>query len=245
MTEPTVAESLLLKIRALLAKAESTDSPAEAQALTGKAADLMAKYGIERAMLADVAPQDDPIGGREIFIPAPYARDKREILMRIAQALGCKFILRQKGNRIFGVPFGYDSDIERIEMLFTSVLVQAAHELAVTEVPWREDPKAFRRSWYQGYAIAIGARLREAEARARNRAEAEQQTTAGGRSAALVLVDRATKLERAYEDQFAGIKKARTRQLSGGGRRAGYQAGQRADLGGHKVTRSNRKELGR
>lgn len=41
---------MLDKIRALLAKAESTQFPEEAQALTAKATELIAKYGLEEAI---------------------------------------------------------------------------------------------------------------------------------------------------------------------------------------------------
>ena len=39
------------KVRALLRKAESTSFPAEAEALTAKAQDLLARYALDRALL--------------------------------------------------------------------------------------------------------------------------------------------------------------------------------------------------
>ena len=48
-----VGDPLLARVRKLLAKAEDPGcTPAEAEALTDKAAQLIAKYGVDRAMLA-------------------------------------------------------------------------------------------------------------------------------------------------------------------------------------------------
>ena len=52
-TEASASDRLLERVRKLLAKAEDESvTPPEAQALTAKAAELMAKYGIDRALLA-------------------------------------------------------------------------------------------------------------------------------------------------------------------------------------------------
>src|ERR1700753_123656 len=57
--------NLLERVRKLLAKAEDASvTPAEAEALTAKAAELMARYGIERALLAAARPEDGPPAGR-------------------------------------------------------------------------------------------------------------------------------------------------------------------------------------
>jgi len=56
-------ERLLDRVRKLLAQAEDDSvTPAEAQAFTGKAAELMAKYGIDRALLAADRPETDQPG---------------------------------------------------------------------------------------------------------------------------------------------------------------------------------------
>lgn len=244
MTEPNVSESLLAKIRALLAKAEDpAATPAEAEAFTGKAAEFMARYGIERAMLADADPGTDTIGEREIVLHAPYARDKRDLLVSIAHALGGHAINRQRGTRISAALFGFDSDLDRVETLFTSLLVQAAHALAVTQVPWYDNLAAFRRTWYAGYSDAVYRRLKAAEEQARTRA-GDEQPARGGRSTELVLIDRATQIEEAWKQHTAGLPRARGRQLSGSGGVAGYRAGQRADLGGRKVGTRGRRAIG-
>lgn len=53
-----------------------------------------------------------------------------------------------------------------MELLFTSLLVQAAHGLATTPVPPDNQPAAFRRSWLAGFAYSVAERLRAAESAA-------------------------------------------------------------------------------
>jgi len=58
-------DKLLDRVRKLLAKAEDEScTPPEAEALTAKAAELMAKYGIDRALLAAVRPETDAPASR-------------------------------------------------------------------------------------------------------------------------------------------------------------------------------------
>ena len=53
-------DDLLDRVRKLLAKAEDEGCPAaEAEALTAKAAELMARYGIDRALLGALHPETD------------------------------------------------------------------------------------------------------------------------------------------------------------------------------------------
>jgi len=233
MNEPS--DALLGRIRKLLAKAEDPAcTPAEAEALTGKAAELIAKYGVDRAMLADTSPEADPIGDRTVRLDAPYARDKADLLATVAVALRCKVVQRVRridgGREVSLHLFGHASDLDRVELLFTSLLVQAAHALAKESVPSWESAAAYRRSWYAGYSTAIGRRLRLAEARAQSTAD-EQAAAPPGRSVALVLADRSALVAHAVEQAYPHLRPGRSRHLSGSGQRSGYAAGQRADLG--------------
>ena len=232
----------LAKVRALLAKAEDdAATPAEAKAYTAKAAELMARYGIDRAMLAAADPTTDVIGERGVTMAAPYARDKLGLLTAVALALRCKIVYSShwigETRRLIGVLFGFGSDLDRVEMLFTSLLVQAAHALAVEDVPPGESKAAYRRAWYAGYAAAVGGRLREAERRAAAEHQPDAATAGSAASAALVLAERSAQVERAYEDHFGHLRRAPRRRLSGGGSAAGFDAGQRADLGGTRLGR--------
>lgn len=223
---------MLDKVRKLLAKAEDPAcTPQEAAAFNDKAAELIAKYGVDQALLAATDARLDPVGGRVIDVPAPYARDKVSLLGGVALALRCKAVQVQRAEGYSVHVFGCASDLERVELLFTSLLVQAAYGLAAAAVPGWESVAAYRRSWLAGFQIAVVQRLREAE----RRAAAGAAPGPGGRSLALVLVDRGRDVDRALAEAYPRVSAARPRRLAGSGRNAGAIAGQQADLGGHRV----------
>jgi hypothetical protein len=217
MTDP-----LLARVRKLLAKAEDPAcTPAEAEAFTAKAAELIAKYGVDQALLTAGDPAADPVGDRVVAVEPPYARDKAGLLAAVGTALRCKVVHLDRRGTTRTHLFGHAADLERVELLFTSLLVQAAHGLAAAPVPWGEHPAAFRRSWLVGYTEAIRARLREAE----------ETAAAGAPGAALVLVDRAEQVERRRDEVYPRLARLGPRRLQGSGRRQGYAAGRAADLG--------------
>ncbi len=77
---------LLTRIRALLAKAEGTDYPHEAEALTAKAQDLMTRHAIDEALLHAQAGDSITVIGRRIHIDNPYALEKATLLNGVAGA---------------------------------------------------------------------------------------------------------------------------------------------------------------
>src|SRR3984957_6114817 len=168
-------DKLLDRVRKLLAKAEDEGAtPAEGQAPTAKAAELMAKYGIDRALLAATRPETDRPDSRIVEIYNPWARVQAHLLCGLAAALRCQCILlpAASGQRVH--VFGYASDIERADVLYTSVLIQMWHGLVAADVPaGAYSVRAWRRSWLLGFAAAVIAKVRAAEQRA------EHTVTAG------------------------------------------------------------------
>jgi hypothetical protein len=129
-------------------------------------------------------------------------------------------------------------------MLFTSVLLQGTSAIARTPVPWGEHVAAFRRTWWLGFAGAVGGRLREAEREAARAAEAG--FAQAGSAAALVLADHAREAEEALRAAYPHLRTAGPRRLIGGGGAAGWHSGQRADLGrSQQVDGSGRREIAR
>jgi hypothetical protein len=239
----TEASSRLLdRVHKLLAKAEDESvTPPEAQALTAKAAELMAKYGIDRALLAAERPETDRPTSRMLDIDNPWARVKAHLLCGLASALRCQCILlaaARPGSRIH--IFGYASDIERTDLLYASVLIQMWHGLAGAEVPaWCRSPRAWRRSWLLGFATAVISRVRAAEHTAASRATGPD---AAGSRTALVLADREQVIRAEAERAYPLTRTARV-TYSGSGYRDGYREGQRADIGTGRVTRGRQHEL--
>ncbi len=233
-------DALLDRVRKLLAKAEAEGvTPAEAQALTAKAAELMAKYGIDLALLAADRPETDTPADRLITIENPWGREKAHLLAGLASALRCQCVLlaSASGSRVH--VFGYASDIDRTDVLYTSVLLQMWHGLAGARVPeWSRSPRAWRRSWLLGYASAVVSRVRAAEHNAV--AAAVRPTTPGSDRTALVLADRSLVIRGHAERAYPVTRKARV-TYSGSGYGDGYAQGQRADIGGRRLSgRPNR-----
>lgn len=227
---------LLDRVRKLLAKAEDDGcTPEEAEALTAKAAELMARYGIDRALLGALRPETDSVGDRVFDLDNPWAAVKAHLLAGLASALRCQCILlsrREPGSRVH--VFGYLSDLERADILFTSLLVQMARALALQPVPgYGGGAKAWRRSWMLGYASAVVGRVRAAEEAAVTSASSSPDAD-GGPSAALVLADRALTVRRQAEQAYPRTRRTRV-TYTGSGYADGYREGQQADIGGAKL----------
>lgn len=230
----------LRKIRALLAKAEdSACTPEEAEAFTERATDLIAKYGVDQALIDADRPEKQVPGDLIIPIDGKYGPEKQRLLGWIAHELGCRGVRRwereRKGqpNRYSVHVFGFAADIERVQILYTSLLVQMANGIAKAEAPTGENVAAFRRSWMYGFANAVAARIHEAEERAK--ANAQQDRGADRPGVALVLTDRTALVEKAKEARYPGLPDARRPQFSGSGFHAGHEAGQNADIGGTRI----------
>jgi hypothetical protein len=242
-----VDADLLDRVRKLLAKAEDEGcSPAEAEALTAKAAELMARYGIDRALLGALHPETDQPADRVFTLANPWGDVKRHLLAGLALALRCQCVQTRspEGTRLH--VFGYTSDLERADILFTSLLVQMARALAQQVVPGSGGAaRAWRRSWMLGFATAVVTRVRAAEEAAVGASGSASGTeSAGGQSAALVLADRSLVVRRQVAAAYPRLRKTRV-TFSGGGYGDGYREGQKADIGGPKLRSRSAGALGR
>ena len=237
---------LLDRVRKLLAKAEDEGcSPAEAEALTAKAAELMARYGIDRALLGALRPETDRPTDRVFTLANPWGDVKRHLLAGLATALRCQCVQsrHETGARLH--VFGYLSDLERADILFTSLLVQMARALARQPVPgYGGEARAWRRSWMLGYSSAVVARVRAAEEAAVASASGDAEAAAGGQSAALVLADRSLTVRRQVAAAYPRLRQARV-TYSGSGYGNGYREGQRADIGEPRLRSRAAGALGR
>jgi len=232
------------KVRKLLAKAEAEGTtPQEAEALTAKAAELMARYGIDRARLGATDPTTDKAAHRIIDIANPWAQVRAHMLAGLASAMRCQCVLLstdKPGARIH--VFGYASDLERVDILYTSLLLQMASALTRAVVPAGvRSVRAWRRSWLLGFVTAVIARVTEAELRAAAQADHEDEGS-GGPSTALVLADRSLAVRELVKEAYPVTRKTRI-TYSGRGYSAGYAQGQRADIGGTRVGADSRRAL--
>jgi uncharacterized protein DUF2786 len=197
-----VDERMLGKIRALLAKAESTEFPEEAEALSARAQELMARYSIDHALLAaETGSKDKPVP-RRIPVDNPYEAPKLHLLNVVADANRCKAIfMRQVG---MATVLGFAADLDAVELLFTSLLVQATS--AMVRAGSRSGrTRSFRQSFLIAYAVRIGERLTEATGAA-ERAAAEETPE---RNLLPVLASREREVTEAVESMFTNLTRSR------------------------------------
>ncbi len=188
---------ILGKVRALLAKAESTTFSDEADALSAKAHQLMDRHAIDQAVLASSG--SDPGGGgqpeaRRLCIDDPYATAKAMLLSQVAGATRCDAVLTSSLALV--TVFGFADDLDAVEILYTSLLVQATSAMLAAGTGGgdrsRYRSRSFRQSFLVAFSARIGERLREAAAATTAEAAADY-----GDALLPVLADRAEEVRAA------------------------------------------------
>jgi hypothetical protein len=200
--ERTADARILGKIRALLAKAESTEFTEEAEALSARAQELMAKYSIDHALLAAEAGRKDEPASRRLPVDNPYEGPKAQLLEEVAKANRCRAVWYK--NLGMSAVIGFPADLNAVELLFTSLLVQANTAMvragAKQDRYGRSRTRAFRQSFLLSYAIRIGERLAGATGDAERQVAAESP----GRNLLPVLAARHQAVDDAVDEMFGG-----------------------------------------
>jgi len=199
----------LERIRALLAKAESTSFPAEAEALVAAAQRLMTRHSLDQAALD--APGDAPTGVR-LPVDGPYEEAKATLLHVVAEANRCRAVWQSDLG--FSTVLGYPADLEAVELLYTSLLLQAD-----AAMPKNGSKKKFRQSFLTSFAHHIGERLAQA---------GEEELTD---DLLPVLARRDQAVDTAVEKLFPSVKTVRGRRIQDlDGWEQGRRAAKEADL---------------
>lgn len=253
--ESKVAE-MIEKIGKLFAKANSAaaaGNTTEADLFTEKAFALMAQYDIKAAQLINTTGEiKDELIVWDYDITGEFAIDQTTLFFDVVRGVGAR-ALRYR-NRVPGTRqtytylmrvWGFESQTKRIKFLFEALLPQmlVGSAAAAAIVTW-EPKRSYRKTWMEGFGSAIASRL----VRARNVAiqEANDEEAGSGTSAALVLADKKIKVQSFFEQAttvrvtasgrvITSYSKGTSRRLSGTGRTAGYQAGEKASLGDNMV----------
>lgn len=242
-----VDDRVLTKVRRLLAQAEGTPYEAEAETFTAAAQSLMARYRIDRAMLESTDPeraghQPDAV---RLSIDRPYEAPKMHLLHQICVANRCQAVWHEAVG--FATVVGFEGDRRAVELLYTSLLVQA------TTAMRREGEdqgqvartRGFRSSFLLGFATRVGQRLQDA-----SRAEEEEVTArlaaarsdgtvedrhgprSGTDALAVVLGRRDAEVTERTRELFPHLRTSRARQVRDWtGFLQGRAAADRADLG--------------
>lgn len=243
-------ESRVNKILKLLRKAESTN-PEEAEAATELATKLMQKWAIDDAMLAAAgnALRQEEIIEKMVELKGSYKQAHLNLAFTVVRALRLQGIYSDNRQTYKMRFIGFESDVARAEMLFTSLLIQAQRGVADygSKIPRyysaMEKFKA-RRAFLYGFADTIGERLRVQHREAVQEAEAE--ATARGElstSVALAVQTREQQAKAWYDERygrFVSTGRSRGIQLgSNGGYSAGAAAGRTANVGAPSVSGSH------
>ncbi|SDC72842.1 DUF2786 domain-containing protein [Actinokineospora iranica] len=215
---PGVDRRVLARVRGLLAKAESTPYPEEAEALSAKAQELMARYAFEQAVLEadDRRPQD--ASARRLWLTAPYQGPKAQLVDAVASANRCRAVFYSKLGCVGIV--GHDTDLEIVEVLASSLHVQATR--AMTRAPSRT--RAYRHSFLVAYAHRIRQRLDTAG----------HDATCGDTRLVPVLAARKHAVDIKFDAMFPGIRVRRSSVSDAAGWGAGLAAADQADLHPHR-----------
>ncbi|MQA63983.1 MAG: DUF2786 domain-containing protein [Actinophytocola sp.] len=219
-----VNQKVLARVRGLLAKAESTEFPEEAEALSAKAQELMNRHAFERALLDADAHHQQSATSIRMWLDNPYAEAKSHLVAAIADANRCRSVFYAKIG--FVALVGEEMDLEITELLATSLLVQATRAMVAegsqTTFTGTSRTRSFRRSFLISYAVRIGERLADAGTRAHDPVEDARLLP--------VLAARSRVVEETFEEMIGETVRKRVSISNGAGWDAGRTAADRADL---------------
>ncbi len=225
----SVDARILSRVRALLAKAESTTFEAEAETFTAGAQALMARHSIDAAMLAAGSATAGQAQGRRVWVDRPYEPPKVLLLDVVATANRCRTVWSKELG--FVTVIGFWADLEATETIFTSLLVQATH--AVRDQGSRSTrygqsrTRSFRQSFLTAYAQRVGERLRDVTDEETASAVSRESSPDSGPGSELVRVlgARAQAVDDTVSELFPAL---RTRSLGSTTDAEGWHAGRRA-----------------
>jgi len=212
-------------VRALLAKAESTTFADEADALTTKAQELIARYAIDEALLHTVDDVGEP-SARRLLVDDPYADAKVSLIAQVADANRCRVVYSSHLGWV--TAFGYDHDLDALELLTASLLTQATSAMLrrgpQRDVNGRSRTRSFRRAFLLGFAERVGERLRQAT-------DAQMSAT-DDRAGQLVpvMAARDDRVRAAADEAFPQLSRHKVSASNVSGWSAGQAAAEVADL---------------
>jgi hypothetical protein len=236
----------LRKAQGLLNKSmDATVSEEERELLQAKAFDIIKKFGIDEAMLNAKADVKQKPVQKDFFITGAQAKYRVNAFANIGEACHCRVLTQNFGDRWVRnqrrvIVFGFESDVAVLEMLWTSLQLQGMKEVAQIkdERPKYEQyydknqTKAMRNSFWQGFGQQIAKRL----------IEAEQKVSEPGTD--LVLYDRSKAVDEAVDAAFSKLKKPDPYQVAHSeGFFAGVVAGQRANIHDKAEVQNKQREL--
>jgi hypothetical protein len=229
-------EARALLIKKLLNKAESKGvTEQERDAFNAKATALMLQWGIEDAQLAVVGHVVvERIVEHEVVSTSPksYSYEMTVIGCVIAEQFNCRGFLRKKlDGRVNLSLVGFESDVTRVEQMFTSLGAQCSLTMASKYASAVDEHAAFwsgtdkynwKRSFIQGFAQGLREKLIAVK-------RVVVADAAPGTD--LVLVDRTKQVDQHIASSMRIGVAGRARRYGEDAHDTGRSAGLRADIG--------------
>ncbi len=226
--EPSPEHGLVAKVRKLLAMAERTSNPNEADAFSRKAAELIAANRIDPARLRAEPKGDLAVHEVELGRGA-YVRGRLSLLIAVAVPQGCKVVFEVREHGTVAFVAGFRSDLEAVDLLYTSLHLQAAARMSAERRATAAATQQFRRSFLFGYAKQIGDMLAAAADDVGQQAHPAQSVLPALRARERQVADFA-------KSEFGPVRAARRPTApTAVGWNAGQQAAAHADLGRQQV----------
>jgi hypothetical protein len=240
-------EQLVDKVRKLLAKAESTSNPNEADAFSAKAAELIAAHRLDPDHVRHSL-DSGVVGLRRIPLGrGAYVRARLALLMSVARSHDCEVVFETGADGTVAVIAGFDSDLVVTALLYESLHIQAASQMATTRLATPAATQRWRRSFLFGYARRIGEMLDASLTQAAPPAPPAAPPTLfdeHGSPSTLDVLARSARVKAFAKEAFGPVRTARAvRPPTARGWNEGQRAAASADIGRSRL--GGRPALGR
>jgi hypothetical protein len=236
-TSPADSTTALVdKVRKLLAMAEGTANPNEADAFSRKAAELIAEHRIQPEQLRavsrdDLAVDEFPLGR------GAYVRGRLALLQAVAEASGCQVVFQAKPTGTVAYVAGFRADLDTVGLLYHSLHTQASGRMGRERRATGAATQQWRRSFLFGFADEIRTMLADTAREATSRLHPSS-------TALPALRERDRRVDEFARRSFGRVVAARRpKAATAQGFVAGREAAARADLGRSRV--GGRRALGR
>jgi Protein of unknown function (DUF2786) len=222
--DPSLAPSLISRVRKLLAMAEGTSNANEADAFSRKAAELIAAHRIDPERLRESV--NDELGVLQLHLGrGAYVRGRLALLQAVGEAHGCRTVFEIHDRGTVAFVAGFRPDLDTVELLYHSLHTQASSRMAAERRATPAATQQWRRSFMFGYADQIKRMLRTT-------ADEAAQNVHPSSAALPALRARSKRVDEYSRQQFGRVVAARRpKAATPTGWVAGQQAASRADIG--------------
>lgn len=237
-------ESMVARVRKLLAKAESTSNPNEAEAFSAKAAELIAAHRLDPEHVRDSLDRGTLTLRRIPLGRGAYVRARLELLTAVARAHDCEVVFETGPLGTIAVVAGFDSDLVVTALLYESLHTQAAAQMAATRLATPAATQRWRRSFLFGYAGRVAELFEQSRQAAAAQPRPGQPTLFDDATSVPDVVARAERVKAYAKEAFGPVRVARgVRAPTARGWRDGHSAAAQADIGRSRLV--GRRAIGR